>query len=273
MSECHPRTTLLDSRVTISKNETDYISANVPSDFPYAAVVSCLMYAMITTQPDLAHCVSVLSRFMINPGPSHITAAKHALRYLKGTLDSGIIFGTEPLTLVGWTDSDHMGCPDTKRSTSGYVFQLAGGPIIWRASRQSISASSTYEAEYISCFDAVQELRWLAQFLPNLDIPISHPAVIKCDNASAVALSRNPAHHSRSKHFDLRHHIVQHFTSTRFVSIEHVPGEIQLADIFTKRLHGPRFIKLGYALGLRGGPFTCNTSSGGSVKELGLATR
>ena len=94
------------------------------SKVPYASLVGCLMYAMVCTRPDLAQVVSVVSRYMANPGRQHWTAAKWILRYLKGTKRLGILFERQQgkACVSGYVDSDYAGDLDKRRSTTGYVF-------------------------------------------------------------------------------------------------------------------------------------------------------
>ena len=105
------------------------------SKVPYASVVGCLMYVMICTRPDLAHAVSVVSKYMANPGKQHWDAVKWIFRYLKGTTDYGIIFVRQKsdLLAVGYMDANYAGDLDDRRSTTGYVFTLTRRPICWRS--------------------------------------------------------------------------------------------------------------------------------------------
>jgi hypothetical protein len=101
------------------------------SKVTYASAVGCLMYAMVCIRPDLAHIVSVVSKYMANPGKQHWNAVKWIFRYLKGTTDNGITFVRQKsdLSVVGYVDADYVGDLDDRRSTMGYVFIIAGGPI------------------------------------------------------------------------------------------------------------------------------------------------
>ncbi|KAL5722141.1 hypothetical protein ACHQM5_005698 [Ranunculus cassubicifolius] len=103
---------------------------------PYANVVGSLMYAMVCSRPDISHAVGTVSRYMHNPGKPHWEAVQWILRYLKGTMNVGLEFkkleDTKSLC-VGYVDSDYAGDMDKRRSTTGYVFTLAGGAICWRS--------------------------------------------------------------------------------------------------------------------------------------------
>ena len=124
------------------------------SHVPYASAVGSLMYAMVCTRPDISHAVGVASRFMANPGREHWAAVKWVLRYLRGTSDYSITYRSSDNSICGYVDSDFAGDLDKRRSTSGYVFTLAGGPICWMSKLQKTTVVSTTEAEYIVAYHA-----------------------------------------------------------------------------------------------------------------------
>ncbi|KAL0332846.1 UNVERIFIED_CONTAM: Retrovirus-related Pol polyprotein from transposon TNT 1-94 [Sesamum calycinum] len=131
---------------------------------PYASAVGCLMYVMVCTCPDSAHVVSQVCKYMSKPGRYHWDAVKWIFRYLKGTVGNGVVFGSQqndPL-VVGYVDSDYAGDLDYRRSTTGYVFTLGGGPICWKSTVQSIVALSTTEAKYMAVAEAAKEALWLS---------------------------------------------------------------------------------------------------------------
>ncbi|KAM1610828.1 hypothetical protein ACFXTN_021194 [Malus domestica] len=133
---------------------------------PYAPIVGSLMYAQVCTRPDLAFAISMLGRFQANPGEKHSTIAKKVMRYLQRTKDYMLVDGkTEKLELVGYYDSDLAGCEDDMRSMSGFIFLLAGGAISWRSAKQKTLATSTMQAEYISCFEATQQVGFLRNLI------------------------------------------------------------------------------------------------------------
>ena len=99
------------------------------SRIPYANVVGCFMYAMVCTRPDISHAVGVVSKYMENPGREHWSAVKWVLRYLRGTSDYCITYDRSSEFVCGFFDPDFADDLDKRRSTSGYVFNLAGGAI------------------------------------------------------------------------------------------------------------------------------------------------
>ena len=122
---------------------------------PYASTIGSIMYAQVCTRQDLAFTTGMLGRYQSNPGRAHWIGAKKALRYMQGTKDLMLTYRkTDTLRLGGYTDADWAGCRDTKKSTSGYMFTLAGGAVSWKSCKQSIVASSIMYAEFIACFEA-----------------------------------------------------------------------------------------------------------------------
>ena len=114
---------------------------------PYSSGVGSLMYAMTTTRPDIAYAVSVLSSYMANPGQQHWIALKRVLRYLQGTRNYGLVLGGSSVELSGWCDADWANDKDTRRSVSGYIFNIGDGVISWQSKRQPTVAMSSTEAE------------------------------------------------------------------------------------------------------------------------------
>ncbi|KAH9660266.1 hypothetical protein KPL70_024153 [Citrus sinensis] len=180
------------------------------ANIPYANAVGCLMYAMVLTRPDIAHAVSVVSRYMAQPGKEHWKAVKWILRYLHGTVKCGLTFGQakeEDDGLRGYVDSDYAGDLDRRRSLTGYIFMLNGCTINWKATLQSVVALSTTEAEYIAATEAVKEALWLKGLVAELGL--SQKSVpIHCDSSSAIHLCKNPAHHEKTKHIDIKLHFI-----------------------------------------------------------------
>ena len=128
---------------------------------------------MLGTRPDLAFAVSVVSRYSFKPNDSHWQAVKRIFQYIKGTLDLQLTFRGPITAITGYTDADWAGDQDTRRSTSGFVFNLGSGAISWSSKRQPTVALSSCEAEYMGQTQAVKEAVWLKSLLDQL-LPPSH---------------------------------------------------------------------------------------------------
>ena len=208
-------------------------------NIPYASVLGSLMYAQVCTRPDLAFVTGALSRYQSNPGWSHWQAAKKALRYCQGTAELKLTYRrSDNLEVECYTDSDYAGDKVDRKSTSGYVFTLAGGAISWRSGKQSVTAGSTMQAEFISCYDATGQAIWLKNFIPGLKIvdSISRPITMHCDNEAAVFFSENDKLSKASKHIDIKYLIVKERNQDGTIKIEHISGKANIADPLTKGL-------------------------------------
>ena len=220
----------------------------------YQALIGSLTYAACGTRPDIAAALGVVNQFASNPGETHWKAAKQILRYLKGTQDFGICFnGSESaeVRLNGFVDADWAGDLGSRKSQSGYVFQLCGGPISWVSKKQSVVALSTTEAEYIAASFATQELIWLRRLLKELGFPQRSVTILHEDNMGAIEVSRNPRYHGRMKHIDIRHHFLWDAVEDGILILKYCESGSQLADALTKGLARERFEKLRGQIGMQ----------------------
>ena len=174
---------------------------------PYASGCGSLMYVMVSTRPDIAYGIGVVRRFMSQPGQSHWAAIKSILRYLKGTQEKNICYGKGDLNLPCYFDSDMAGDVDTRKSTYGYIYTLAGGDISQCSMLQRIVALAT-ESQHISATEASKEAIWLTRLRSELGLPKQIP-VLHCDNQIVICLAKNPVHHERTKHIDIHYHFHQ----------------------------------------------------------------
>ena len=155
--------------------------------------------------------------------------------------------------MTGFTDSDWAGDHETRRSTSGYVFNIGSGAISWSSKRQSSTALSSCEAEYIGQTQATKEAIWLRRLLAELQAAEGHAPVttiIYGDNQGAIALARNPQFHARTKHIDTQHHFVREKQHSGEVDLQYIPTDQQVADGLTKALSRDKFEVFRRALGL-----------------------
>ncbi|KAE8669591.1 hypothetical protein F3Y22_tig00112230pilonHSYRG00138 [Hibiscus syriacus] len=206
MSSAKPVSTPLANHFKLSSEQSPKTDkeAEDMAKVPYSNAVGCLMYAMVCTRPDLAHVVSQVCKYMSKPGKQHWDAVKWIFRYLKGTVGHGIVFGSQrdnPL-VVGYVDSDYAGDLDNRRSTTGYVFTLGGGPICWKSTVQSVVALSTTEAEYMAAAEAAKEALWLTGLVKELGVQQCGVQLLY-DNQSAIHLAKNQVYRARTKHIDV----------------------------------------------------------------------
>ena len=128
-----------------------------------------LQYAQVCTRPDLAFVTGLLGRYQSNLGIGYWRLAKKVLRYLQGIKGLMLMYrGSDSLHIEGYTDSDYA--RDDRKSMSGYIFTLAGGPISWKSSKQTVTTSSTMYVEFVACYEAIGQVNWLKKFMPGLKL-------------------------------------------------------------------------------------------------------
>ena len=213
------------------------------------------MQYLTLTRPDIAHAVQQVCLYMHDPRESHFSLIKRILRYIKGTMAYGLALSrSRSHELVVYSDADWAGCPDTRRSTSGYCVFLGDNLISWSSKRQHTVSRSSAEAEYRGVANAVAETCWIRQLLSELRRPLTRATLVYCDNISAVYLSTNPVHHQRTKHVEIDLHFVRERVALGAVRVLHVPTSLQYADIFTKGLPTAVFINFRSSLNVRSSP-------------------
>lgn len=164
------------------------------ADKQYRPVVGSILWGQVCTRPDLAFARSLLARYQLNPGRAHWECVEWVAGYILNTLDYAITYKAGPelgLKPHAYVDSDHAGCQDTSRSTSGYVFFMAGAPVSWSSKRQATVALSTTESEYIGLSRAAQQAVWIASFLSEVDLTQEGPIEMRGNNFGSVCLTEN----------------------------------------------------------------------------------
>ncbi|KAM0042542.1 putative RNA-directed DNA polymerase [Helianthus debilis subsp. tardiflorus] len=223
MTDCKPCATPCDTGSKLSATDGDLI----PDGTLYRSLAGALQY-LTFTRPDITYAVQ------------------------QGTLDHGLHISVSPSSsLVAYSDADWGGCPDSRRSTSGYCVFLGDNLVSWSSKRQNTISRSSAEAEYRGVANAVAETTWLRNLLLELHVTVQRASIIYCDNVSAVYLSANPVQHQRTKHVEMDIHFVREKVQIGHVKVLHVPSSSQYADIFTKGLPRTLFTEFRSSLRVR----------------------
>jgi len=251
LADCNASATPMEMKLKLHKEGT----TTAVDATEYRSLIESLRY-LCNSRPDLAYSVGYLSRFMEAPRQEHLAAVTRVLRYVAGTVHWGVHYrlagrSETPPRLVGYSDNDLAGDVNDRKSTSGLIFFLAGGPIAWQSSKQKVVALSSCEAEYIAAAAAACEAVWLARLLAELTGGVVHATKLMVDNKSAIALMKNPVHHDRSKHIDVKFHFIRECCDKKLIDVEFVGTELQLGDMLTKALGRTRFIELRGHIGMK----------------------
>jgi hypothetical protein len=156
----------------------------------------------------------------------------------------------DPTRLVGLSDADFAGSLDTRKSTTGYVFFIGSGAVSWSSKRQPTVALSTTEAEYMAAVHSGKEAIWFRTLLADLGFPIDGPIPIFADNQSSLAVAKNPQHHTRMKHIDIKWHWIREQVAKGQVDLRFIPTSENTADLLTKGLDRNKHTYLRRKLGL-----------------------
>jgi hypothetical protein len=224
----------------------------------YMEKVGTLMYATISTRPDCAHGVHAAASRMQAPVLRDMLAVDRMLRYLAGTKDIGLVFGSRSdsvgdsrghatqfqLDVCAYADADWANNKGDRKSISGWVAKLNGDPVSWSSKKQRVVALSTCEAELYAEAAAIQEVLWLRGLLAELGLNTRTGSVVYGDNQSTIAVSKNGVKGERTKHVDVKYHFITETVESGEVRLQWVPTTLQHADIFTKALSAPIFLKL-----------------------------
>jgi hypothetical protein len=240
MADCKPVTTPMEPGLHLTAKMGPSTAEEIAAmkKVPYRNAVGALSYLGETTRPDIRYVNGVLARYCSNPGEAHWKAVKHVLRYLQGTKDKKLVYrpddGKELFT--SFTDADHGGDKSTGRSTGGYLIKFGTGAVSWSSKLQPVVALSTTEAEYIAAVEAGKEIVWMRQLLTEFGIPVKGPSILRIDNQSAISVSKNPEHHGRMKHLDLRYFWLRDQVTLGVITPMFVSTDDMPADLLTKAL-------------------------------------
>lgn len=238
MSECSGKQIPMAPGLKLAKGSSAAVDQ---ATCPYAELVGSLLYLSTCTRPDIAYVTSCLSRFMSCPKEEHWSVLKGVIKYLSCTTHIGLVFGKDR-GVVAYSDSDFAGDIQTRRSTTGYVVCVHGGPVAWKSRLQPTVAVSTCEAEYMAVGAAIREVVWLKRLLGEIGMDIGIVDV-KVDNMSTVHMLHNESVSARTKHIDVQHHYSREKVQMKVVSVSHCPTSMMAADVLTKPLASPAFSK------------------------------
>ena len=173
----------------------------------------------------------------------HLNAVKRFLRYVKGTLELGLVYSKTSgnNVLIGFSNSDLAGNPEDRRSTSGMAFYLNESLVTWVSQKQRCVVLLSCEGEFMAATAAACQSIWLRNVLQQVTGELMGPMTLYLDNKSAIDLAKNPVFHGRSKHIDVRYHFIRECIERGEIIVKHVPSEAQRADILTKALATVKF--------------------------------
>jgi hypothetical protein len=233
----------ITSPMAASSPLSKYSGVSLTDPTTYRSTVGALQYLSIT-RPDISFAVNKVSQFMHNPRDTHWSAVKRILHYLKHSITHGLVIRRSSSSqLTAYSDADWAGCPDDRKSTSGYCVFFGQNLISWCSKKQPTVSRSSTESEYKAIANAAAELTWIQSLLSELGVFLSMPPILLCDNIGATYLTANPLFHARTKHIAIDYHFVRDKVAAKTLVVKFLSSKDQIADILTKPLVSTRFQK------------------------------
>ncbi|GJV75125.1 putative retrotransposon protein [Tanacetum coccineum] len=198
------------------------------------------IYGLKCTRPGVALTQNLCSLFQKNLGDIHWTVVKAILKYLRNTKDMVLVYVAKPkskLKVTCYADDGFQSDKDDIKSHSGYVFVLNGGAVDSKSAKQSSTAMSSTEAEYIATSEASIEAVWMRKFIDGLgDVMPSNkrPMEMLCDNAPAIAIANDLEFIRGAKHYQSKYHYVREVIQAGETVLKKVHTDDNLANLFTK---------------------------------------
>ncbi|KAH9656699.1 hypothetical protein KPL70_022787 [Citrus sinensis] len=222
-----------DSSIKLLEN-----SGRIVAQLEYASAIGSLMYAMHCTRPDIAFAVCKMLRFTSNPSVEHWKAIGRILGYLKRTVNLGLFYNDYPEVLEGYSDASWVTNTRDNKSTSGWIFTIAGGAVSWASKKQTCITHSTMESEFIALASAGKEAEWLRNLLFDIMLwPQPMPSIsLYCDSEATLSRAYNKVYNGKSRHISLRHEYMKQLIADGVINIVYVRTNKNLADPLTKGL-------------------------------------
>ncbi|KAK9675865.1 hypothetical protein RND81_11G036900 [Saponaria officinalis] len=226
----------------------------------YRRLIGRMLYLNLT-RPDLSYVVQHLSQFLSAPREPHMQAAKHVVRYLKGTARATLFYSAQTdLQLRAYCDADWGSCQFSCRSLTGHCVFLGKSVVSWKTKKQRTVSKSSAESEYRSMSYTAGEVVWLIGILQDFQVQVQLPVQLNCDNKAAQHIAANPVFHERTKHLNIDCHYVREKIQEGLLRTEYVRSDQQLADLMTKPLGHDQHFFLSSKLGLLFEPSQANPS-------------
>jgi hypothetical protein len=239
LQECKPEKTpaVQSTGLNLDRDTT-------PTDLKeFQEKVGTLLYAAISTRPDISFAVNQLTQRMQSPTRADAKACDRVFRFLAGTRSLGLLFGRnadKPLSVSVYADADWGNDKRDRKSITGWIAMVGGDPVSWASKKQKVVAQSTCEAELYAEAAAINEAKWLEGLLTELGLPLAESPLILGDNQSTQKLSKDDIKSERTKHIDIKYHFVHDEVDNGRIRLQWVPTVDQWADILTKALGGPQ---------------------------------
>jgi len=217
-----------------SLHSIDLTDSRIDESLPFRELIGGLLYIASFTRPDISAALSILSQHLDRPTRKVWTYAKQVLGYLRSTKERNLVLGDlDGSNLTVFADANFAPRPD-RRSQTGIVIKLAGSTVLWQSQKQKLVTTATAEAEFVALGMAMKKIRWIQQFLEELNFSVIYPTPVFEDNMPALHVATNQKSSELSKSIDIKWHAIQEAQHHHLIDVRYIKSEEQLADALTK---------------------------------------
>nr|GEV33307.1 ribonuclease H-like domain-containing protein [Tanacetum cinerariifolium] len=226
------------------------LSGNPVDQTDYRSKIKSLMY-LTSSRLDIVQVVCLCERYQSRPTEKHLKEVKRIFRYLRGTVNMGLWYPKgSSFGLTAFSDADHVGCIDSRKSNYGGIQFLGDKLVSWMSKKQNYTAMSSAETKYMALSASCAQVMWMRIQLQDYGFNYNKISLY-CDSQSAIAISCNLVQHSRTNHIHTRYHFIKEQVENGIIELYFVRTEYQLANMFTKALPEDRFKYLVKRIGMR----------------------
>ncbi len=212
--------------------EGDYL----PNITEFKSILGKLQFLATHTRPDIAHAVNYCARYQAAPERIHYKLVQRIIRYLKGTENLGLVIAAIGTGIAGYADADHQQCPETRKSTTGYVVKCNGDTVAWKSTRQRSRGNSTTDSELIAVNACARRCKGLANMWYEIFPEIKEPIRLYQDNTSTIKQTGDATTLGQYKEVDAKDKYVVQLIKNGEATVTYLPTAEQFADPLTKPL-------------------------------------
>lgn len=213
----------------------------------YQQKIGKINFAAVTTRADVARAVSLLARYLNNPGPNHLLAADHLLQYLVGTSTLAICYdgrfkdrnsGATKRAFMSFSDASFADDTETRHSSCGFALVLFGGIVHYKSTKQRTVTTSSTESELLAVSMMVKEYMWWIRLFEFIQLDLNQDVIISLDNQQTIRLirSESPRLVTKLKHIDIHQMWLRQGVQAGKIKVEWISTNEMVADGFTKEL-------------------------------------
>ena len=207
--------------------------------FPYRKLIGTILYVNVCTRPAVSYAISMLAQFNNRPTLKACKALVRLAQFVYNTREDRLALGggAERPTITAYSDSDWGGCRDTRMSRSGHIVYMGNGPVVWYSKKQTNTACSSCEAEYMSMSPCIQNINYCRRIVNCAKIPnvmYRRSSGLWIDNTAAISVAAEPVLHQRTKHIGIKYQYANENIENGTVHNAWVASALNWSDMMTK---------------------------------------